>query len=70
MTDVPIELIHFKFTEEDLENLLETKEEWQAATRTERAQIATRVYEGMKKANKHWTAEEKKLRKDVHPFPL
>jgi hypothetical protein len=67
-TNLPLELIRFKFTPEDLEFLSEHKEEWQAATRTERSKIALSVYEALKKQNKNWTGEEKKLKKDVCQF--
>ena len=67
-TNLPLELIRFKFTPEDLEFLSEHKEEWQAATRMERSQIATCVYEAMKKENMNWTPEEKKLKKDDRQF--
>jgi hypothetical protein len=64
-TNVPVELLRFNFTPEDLTLLAEYKEEWQLANRTKRSQIATRAFQDMKKANKNWKDADKKLKKDV-----
>jgi hypothetical protein len=63
--NVPLELLRFNFTPDDLELLGEYKEEWQAGNRTECSQIATRAFQDMKKANKSWNDTDKKLKKDM-----
>jgi hypothetical protein len=62
---VPLELIRFKLSLEDIELLQEHKAEWQAANRTDRQSIATRVYGALKKRNPLWTEEDRKLKKEV-----
>jgi len=63
--NVPLELIPFKFSPDDLEFLSQYKKEWQDATRTERSKIATRAFHDMKKVNPDWMDANKKLKKDV-----
>jgi superfamily I DNA and/or RNA helicase len=62
---VPIELLRFKLTSEELQLLLQHKEEWQGASRTERRRIAERVYSNLKKKNPDWTEDDRKLKKEV-----
>lgn len=62
---VPLELIRFKLTSEEITLFLEHKAEWQAANRADRRKIASRVYEDLKKNNPFWTEADKKLKKEV-----
>jgi hypothetical protein len=62
---VPIELLQFKLTSEELQLLLQHKEEWQGADRTERRRIAECVYMNLKKNNPDWTEDDRKLKKEV-----
>jgi hypothetical protein len=62
---VPLELVQFKLTKEDLEILEGRKEEWRTGDRSQRNKIAQKVYDEMKKQNPQWSREDKDLRKKV-----
>jgi len=63
-THVPIELVQFRLTPEDIQVLLEHRDEWQAADRLERRKIAGKVYSDIKK-NSQWIESDRKLKKEV-----
>lgn len=62
---VPVELIRYKLTLEDIALFTEHKQEWQDADRKQRQVIASKVYVKWKASNSHWDNEEKKLKKEV-----
>ena len=62
---VPLELVQFKLTKEDLEILEGRKEEWQTEDHSQWNKIAQKVYDEMKKKNLQWSREDKDLRKKV-----
>ena len=62
---VPLELVQFKLTKEDLEILEGRKEEWWTGDRSQQNKIAQKVYDEMKKKNPQWSREDKDLRKKV-----
>ena len=62
---VPLELVQFKLTKEDLEILEGRKEEWRTGDRSQQNKIAQKVYDEMKKQNPQWSREDKDLRKKV-----
>jgi hypothetical protein len=62
---VPLELVQFKLTKEDLEILEGRMEEWRTGDRSQWNKIAQKVYDEMKKQNPQWSREDKDLRKKV-----
>lgn len=63
--NVPLELIRFKLTPEDIALFTEHKQEWQDADRKQRQVIAGKVYVKWKASNTHWNTDDKKLKKEV-----
>lgn len=66
-THVPLELVRFKLSAGDIDELLAHKDEWQAGDREERRKIAGRIYNGLKQNNPQWTEADQKLKKEVCP---
>lgn len=62
---VPLELVRFNLTSEEIALFQEHKAEWQAANRADRRKIASQVYEDLKKNNPVWTEADRKLKKEV-----
>jgi len=63
-THVPIELVQFQLTPEDIQVLLEHRDEWQAADHLEQCKVAGKVYSDIKK-NSQWIESDQKLKKEV-----
>jgi hypothetical protein len=67
-THVPLELVRFKLTADDIKELVAQRDEWRAGSREERRKIAGEVYNGLKKKNPQWTEADRKLKKEVSPL--
>ena len=63
--NVPLELIQYKLTLEDIVLFMEHKQEWQDADWKKWQVITSKVYVQWKAGNTHWNNDEKKLKKEV-----